>query len=545
MASQESLARVQELYVAYYGRPADQAGQEYWADRLEDEDEDESAIINAFGNSQEYQDNFGDLSNANLVNNLYQQLFGRDADPDGLAYYTGVLGAEEKSLAEIAVTISNAAQGSDKQTFDAKIEAASEYTAEYGAAEDYNLEAAKAVVADTDGGVYQPTLTDAIAGLESAEQAKADFLAEVDGDDDAETSASEADVAQTLTDAENALKADVKDNGSVNDLNADLQNAQDSLSEAQDNISDVAGLRKAIADYQAAQETATAAQEAADDATAEQAGQETTFAAKNGGLALTVNDDGTATYDSSDIFVLEDGELTVDEEATADLEGVDALFSDVQANLEAQAASTDADDAEAEALAEVQDTEDAGGSTPLYDALVAAQGDVEDAQEAIETREELQADVDEAQADVDQLESLNGDITDAEEAIADQGVDLNDADADVESDLFIYDAEAGETTGGDTAIALDSENDLFYVGNDYTRVNLDDDVALGESAQGSASTQEVFFQDAADGSSVSLSFESEAFQGSATSDSFEGDTIELTGVTSDELQLENGYLSVA
>ena len=208
MATQASENFVQQLYVAHYGRPADSEGLQYWADRADEEGQ--GAIINAFGESQEFQDSYGDLSNANLVNNLYQQLFGRDADPDGLAYYTGVLDAEEKSLAEIAVTISNAAQGSDKQTFDAKVEAAAEYTAEFGAAEDYNLEAAKAVVADTDGGVYQPTLTDAIAGLESAEQAKADFLAEVDGDDDAETSASETDVAQTLADAKTALQADAR-----------------------------------------------------------------------------------------------------------------------------------------------------------------------------------------------------------------------------------------------------------------------------------------------------------------------------------------------
>ena len=52
MATQESLDRVQQLYVAYYGRPADQEGQEYWADRLDAEGE--GAIINAFGNSEEY-----------------------------------------------------------------------------------------------------------------------------------------------------------------------------------------------------------------------------------------------------------------------------------------------------------------------------------------------------------------------------------------------------------------------------------------------------------------------------------------------------------
>jgi|GEM_PF-3528389 len=550
MATSENF--VQQLYVAYYGRPADSAGLQYWADRADAEGQ--GAIINAFGASQEFQDNFGDLSNANLVNNLYDQLFGREADPDGLAYYTGVLNAEEKSLAEIAVTISNAAQGSDKQTFDAKVDAAAEYTAEYGAAEDYNLEAAKAVVADADGGVYQPTLTDAIAGLESAEQAKADFLDSLDLDDNPDTDTTETDVQNELTTAQAALSSD-ETNGSVNDLNADLQNAQDALAEAQDDISDVAGLRKAIADYQAAQETAQTAQEAANDATAEQAGEEVAFEGKNGGIDITIGADGTASYTDADtsetvnVLVLNDDDELVVADDAQDMDGVDALLTDVSANLEAQAASTDANEAEADALTEVETIEEENGATsgdtPLLDALVTAQGQVETAQEAIETREELQADVDAAQADADQLESLNDDITDAEEAIAEQGVDLNDADSAVEADLYIYAEETGDNTVTDgDSFAMDSADDLFYIGNDFTRVDLEDGVDLTATAQGSASTQEVFFQDVSGG--VELSFESEAFQGSATTaGTFEGNVITLTGVSSDELQLENGYISIA
>ncbi len=35
MATAQSIQRVQELYIAYYGRPADPEGLEYWADRLD------------------------------------------------------------------------------------------------------------------------------------------------------------------------------------------------------------------------------------------------------------------------------------------------------------------------------------------------------------------------------------------------------------------------------------------------------------------------------------------------------------------------------
>ena len=37
MALAATLQQVQNLYIAYYGRPADAAGQTYWADRIEAE----------------------------------------------------------------------------------------------------------------------------------------------------------------------------------------------------------------------------------------------------------------------------------------------------------------------------------------------------------------------------------------------------------------------------------------------------------------------------------------------------------------------------
>ena len=47
--------RVLEAYLAYYGRPADPDGLAYWSDRLLDEGGNLNSIIDAFGDSQEYQ----------------------------------------------------------------------------------------------------------------------------------------------------------------------------------------------------------------------------------------------------------------------------------------------------------------------------------------------------------------------------------------------------------------------------------------------------------------------------------------------------------
>ena len=100
MPTSTSLEQVQALYVAYYGRPAEPGGRDYWATRLDANGGDLNAMINAFGQSQEYLNRFGDMDDAQRIETLYEQLFGRAADEEGRDYYVGVLARGEKSLAE-------------------------------------------------------------------------------------------------------------------------------------------------------------------------------------------------------------------------------------------------------------------------------------------------------------------------------------------------------------------------------------------------------------------------------------------------------------
>lgn len=129
MPTSNSLEQVQALYVAYYGRPADPGGQNYWATRLDANGGDLNAVIAAFGRSQEYVGRFGDMGDAQRIETLYEQLFGRAADSEGRDYYAGVLARGEKSLAEIALTVANAAQGEDRGVLAARVEAADAFTA--------------------------------------------------------------------------------------------------------------------------------------------------------------------------------------------------------------------------------------------------------------------------------------------------------------------------------------------------------------------------------------------------------------------------------
>ena len=101
---------VQKMYVAYYGRPGDDGGVKFWAEQLSQNNGDLSAIIDSFANSEEFQERFGDLDNEQLVDNIYQQLFGRGADPEGLKFYVDHLVAGTKTLGTIALDIANGAQ---------------------------------------------------------------------------------------------------------------------------------------------------------------------------------------------------------------------------------------------------------------------------------------------------------------------------------------------------------------------------------------------------------------------------------------------------
>lgn len=104
--------QVQKMYVAYYGRPGDPGGLNWWADKLEAASGDLSEIIDDFGSSPEYLERFGNMENTALINNIFVQLLGRDADTEGLNWYLGKLesGDPDWSLASIALRIADGVQ---------------------------------------------------------------------------------------------------------------------------------------------------------------------------------------------------------------------------------------------------------------------------------------------------------------------------------------------------------------------------------------------------------------------------------------------------
>src|SRR5207253_1358459 len=82
---------IQQLYVAYFNRPADTQGLAYWETVVEAAQGDTAAVSAAFAASAEYKAAYANMTNAQIVDQVYQNLFGRPAEDAGKAYWADLL----------------------------------------------------------------------------------------------------------------------------------------------------------------------------------------------------------------------------------------------------------------------------------------------------------------------------------------------------------------------------------------------------------------------------------------------------------------------
>ena len=132
---------VQIAYVAYYGRPAENGGLDFWQNVFADNDvsyaprkgdsltgvekDIYNQIVNDFGKSDEANRLFGDLdNNRDKVNRVYQLAFDRDAQDAGLDYWTDQLDQGNITLSEMSLEVALGAQNEDIVILNNKIESA-------------------------------------------------------------------------------------------------------------------------------------------------------------------------------------------------------------------------------------------------------------------------------------------------------------------------------------------------------------------------------------------------------------------------------------
>ncbi|CAN7665760.1 DUF4214 domain-containing protein [Rhizobium sp. LjRoot30] len=120
------MATIQGIYVALFGRPADPAGLAFF-----NEATNNGADLTAIGDlasTTEYQARFTGMTNEQIVNSIYQSLFERDGEAAGVDFYVGELEAGRLTINNIAIAILDGAQNDDLTTVNAKIAAANIFT---------------------------------------------------------------------------------------------------------------------------------------------------------------------------------------------------------------------------------------------------------------------------------------------------------------------------------------------------------------------------------------------------------------------------------
>lgn len=306
-------AAIQKLYVAYFNRPADVAGLNFWETVLEGNNGDLNVVAAAFSAVPEYTTAFAGKTNAQIVAQIYINLFGRTGDEVGMKFWVDAMAAGHMTVAQAVKFIADGAQGTDAEIVENKVIAATAFTAELdlpaeqagyagtaaltlakaflaGVTSDATLAAATtpAALSATVAAVVKAgtpfTLEGALATLNASLEAKSDFLstaAEVEAIDDivpanATDAAIEAAIATNLASAAadiDALVADYSTSSATlraaklavaeTELVEALADAEVELAADVKAINAVVGLSAAIAASDAA---AAAAEEAATDA---------------------------------------------------------------------------------------------------------------------------------------------------------------------------------------------------------------------------------------------------------------------------------------
>lgn len=124
MAAANYYNQVYTMFVGYFGRPPAQSGLDYYAGKVDAAGGKLDVVIDDFFNSAESKAYFSGKTVEQQVNQIFQNLFGRDALPAGLNYWTSMILSGKVALSQAAYTIANNAAAADVAVRDAKVASA-------------------------------------------------------------------------------------------------------------------------------------------------------------------------------------------------------------------------------------------------------------------------------------------------------------------------------------------------------------------------------------------------------------------------------------
>ncbi|WP_395589437.1 DUF4214 domain-containing protein [Pseudomonas sp. TR47] len=130
MAASNYLDQIQQLYVAYFGRPADPEGLNFWSEQVDREGGSLNSVISGFSASTESQALHGNFTTAQVIQAIYANLFSREPDPDGLAFWQEQIDGGAVPQAQAALAIMSSAQAIDGVALSNKLAVANAFTAQ-------------------------------------------------------------------------------------------------------------------------------------------------------------------------------------------------------------------------------------------------------------------------------------------------------------------------------------------------------------------------------------------------------------------------------
>ncbi|MES2188287.1 MAG: DUF4214 domain-containing protein [Pseudomonadota bacterium] len=117
-----SPTELNQLYLAYFGRPADAGGLAFYANSPV------AQVIAGFSASPESQALYGNTFGAAQISQIYTALFNRPAEPAGIAVWTALLANGGVSSAALALTILQSAGNDDQLTVANKLAFTTQWT---------------------------------------------------------------------------------------------------------------------------------------------------------------------------------------------------------------------------------------------------------------------------------------------------------------------------------------------------------------------------------------------------------------------------------
>lgn len=140
--------KVQQLYIGLLGRAAEPEGLNYWVDTITSNKMTLDEVCANFVSSQnEYTDRTQDFSRITTINELYENLFKRAPETEGLVYWSNGEG-QNVPVDRLTLALINGAQQTDNIALENKTEVAEYYTNQISQDRHYDVLEAKRKVSN-------------------------------------------------------------------------------------------------------------------------------------------------------------------------------------------------------------------------------------------------------------------------------------------------------------------------------------------------------------------------------------------------------------